>query len=130
LAGVPIEIFRGQVIACFDEALEAKQKSKTEPTERVSNDVWLNGALVFNLTTLRLSVFGTSLNKEVKQEGIFKIVKSKPLTVAKQIIDKCTEMTGAKLRRFAIDNLNGLKMQGETIELGGGQKEGIEMRPQ
>lgn len=130
LAGVPIEIFRGQVKASFEVALDEKRKSKVEPKERVSNDIWLNNALVFNTTTLRLAVFGTSLEKVVKQEGVFKKVKSKPLTVAKQIIDKCTEMTGAKLRRFVLDNLNGMKLQGETIELGGGQKEGIEMRPQ
>jgi len=127
LAGVPENVFRAQVKDAFAVALAEKQKSKTEPAERENNDIWLNKAVVFNVKTLRLAIFGTSLEKSVKQEGLFKKVKSKPLTVAKQIIDKCTEMKGAKLRRFVLENLNGLKMQGEELEIGGGQKEGVEI---
>ncbi len=128
LAGVPLNVFRAQVKDAFGVALAEKQKSKVEPKERVSNDIWLNKALVFNVKHLTLSIFGTSLEKSVKQEGVFKKVKSAPLTVAKQIIDNCTEMKGAKLRRFKLDNLNGMKLQGEELEIGGGQKEGVEIK--
>ncbi len=128
LAGVPLEIFRGQVKDQFIVALEEKRTSKVTPTERENNDIWLNKSLVFNTKTLRLAIFGLSLDKVVKQEGVFKKVKSAPKTVAKQIIDKCTESVTFKLRRFTLDNLNGMKIQGEELEIGGGQKEGVEIK--
>ena len=127
LNGTPIEIFKAQVKEQFEVAVDEKRKSKTEPTERENNDIWLNKALVFNTNTLRLAIFGSSLEKVVKQEGVFKRVKSAPKTVAKQIIDKCTESVTFKLRRFVLDNLNGMKIQGEELEIGGGQKEGVEI---
>jgi len=89
-------------------------------TKGVSNDVWLNKVMVFNLNTLRLSIVGEAVKKSVVEEGEFKQVKSAPLTVAKQLIKKQANCRSEKYRRFAIDNFEGaLKLQGETLEIGG-----------
>lgn len=131
LNGVPVADFKKQVKEALDIAL-GEMKQSADPTKekkpRESNDIWLNKALAFNTNQLRLSVFGASISKEVVQEGVYKKVKSAPKTVAKQIIQKAVEPRTAKLRRFAIDNLNGMKMDGETLELGGGQKQGIDIQ--
>jgi len=126
LNGVPVADFKKQVKEALEMALQELRNPKTGTRE--SNDIQLNKALYFNTNTLRLSVFGASISKEVVQEGVYKKVKSAPKTVAKQIIQKAVEPRTAKLRRFAIDNLNGMKMDGETLELGGGQKEGINIQ--
>lgn len=126
LNGVPVADFKKQVKEALEMALQELRNPKTGTRE--SNDIQLNKALYFNTNTLRLSVYGASISKEVVQEGVYKKVKSAPKTVAKQIIQKAVEPRTAKLRRFALDNLNGMKMDGETLELGGGQKQGIDIQ--
>jgi hypothetical protein len=126
LNGVSVADFKKQVKEALEMALQELRNPKTGSRE--SNDIWLNKALAFNTNTLRLSVFGASISKEVVQEGVYKKVKSAPKTVAKQIIQKAVEPRTAKLRRFTMDNLNGMKMDGETLEIGGGQKDGIEIQ--
>lgn len=125
LNGVSVADFKKQVKESLEIALQELRNPKTG--SRVSNDIWLNKALAFNTNTLRLSVFGASISKEVVQEGVYKKVKSAPKTVAKQIIQKAVEPRTAKLRRFTMDNLNGMKMSGETLEIGGGQTEGVKI---
>lgn len=126
LNGVSVEDFKKQVKEAQEMALFELRNPKTGTRE--SNDIWLNKALVFNTNTLRLSLFGSSISKEVVQEGVFKKVKSAPKTVAKQIIQKAVEPRTSKLRRFTIDNLNGMKMDGETLNLGGGQTDGLDLK--
>lgn len=126
LNGVAEKDFAKQVKEVFYIALEELKHPKVG--SRVSNDIWLNKALVFNTNTSRLSIFGTSMSKTVKQEGVFKKVKSAPLTVAKAIINTVVQPKNDKLRRFTMDNLNNTKLQGETLEIGGGQKEGVEIQ--
>ncbi len=124
LDGMPLAQFRAQVKDQFIVAVEKKRLAKLNPKERENNDIQLNKALYFNTKTLRLAVFGSSLNKTVKQEGVFKKVKSATLTVSGQIVDKALETKTAKLRRFAIDNLNGINLQGEVLEIGGAKRRG------
>jgi hypothetical protein len=80
--------------------LQAPKKSRD-----TSADIWLNKVVCFNRNTMRLSVLGQSLSKQVEQQGEFKKVKSAPKTVAKRLIEKQAKGRSASLRRFAIDNL-------------------------
>lgn len=92
--------------------LQAPKKSKE------TNDVYLNKALVFNLTTMRLSIIGQQINKTVETKGEFKIVKSSPKTVAKRLIEKQAKGRTQTLRRFALDNvIKEIRLNGETIEI-------------
>lgn len=128
LDGVSVKDYRSQVVEAFHIALTELRNPKTG--SRVSNDIRLNDALVFNTTTLRLSIMGLSQSKTVVQEGVFKKVKSAPKTVTKEIINYVVKPRTDKIRRFTMDNLNGLKMDGETLEIGGGQTTGVELKVQ
>ena len=115
LNGVTLENFKKEVIEMLPIALAELNK----PTEKKeTNDIWLNKALVFNLTTLRLSIFGQSINKQIEVKGEYKLTKSKPKTIAKELIKKTAGSRKSTLRRFAIDNFNGsIKVKGDTIEI-------------
>lgn len=115
-AKLSLDEFKNEVTKMLPIALEElKQPKKKKDT---SNDIWLNKALVFNLNTLSLSIFGQSVNKTVKTDGTYKVVKSSPKTVAKRLIEKQATSRTASLRRFKIENFTGdIKVSGETIEL-------------
>lgn len=119
LNGVSLSVFKEQVREQLPVALA---KLKEPKKERETGDVSLNGVLVWNENTGRLSIRGMEVNKVVKTEGVFKKTKSKPLTVAGECIRYHIDSRTQTIRRFAVDNLNGMKMMGETLEIGGGQK--------
>jgi len=103
------------------EALPIALEELNRPKKKkdTSNDIWLNKALVFNINTMRLGVFGQGINKVVKKQGTFKVVKSAPKTIAKRLIERQAKGKAQKLRRFAIDNLVGsVKVSGEVVEIG------------
>jgi hypothetical protein len=111
-----LEQFKQAVKEALPIALSELNQPKAK--KDTSADIWLNKALVFNLNTMRLSVFGQSINKVVETKGTFKVVKSAPKTVAKRLIEKQARGKAQMLRRFTIDNFNGsIKASGETIEI-------------
>lgn len=55
-------------------------------------------------------------SKTVLEEGEYKHVNSKPLTLAKNAIRR--ELRQSKIRQFALPNLSKAKLNGETLELG------------
>lgn len=132
LNGVSESDFRKQVIDQFEIALEELRHPKTsEELGRENNDIHIEGTpLYFNTNTARLSILGLSQKKTVVQQGVFKKVKSAPKTVAKQIINYIVKPHTDKYRRFALDNIKTIKMDGETLEIGGGQTEGVKLEVQ
>ena len=116
-AKLTLEQFKQAVKEALPLALEELQAPKAK--KDTSADIWLNKALVFNLNTMRLSIFGQSVNKVVETKGEFKKVKSAPKTVAKKLIEKQAKGKAQTLRRFTLDNFDGsIKVAGETIEIG------------
>jgi uncharacterized protein (DUF1015 family) len=76
-----------------------------------------NGSLKYNVEQQALYIFGSSVNKSVEVEGVYKEVKSAPKTIAKNAIKKHYLRTG-QLRTFKVTNLKGgIKMNGDTIEI-------------
>ena len=116
-AKLTLEQFKAEVKNQLSVALvELNQPKKSNDT---SADIWLNKALVFNFNTMRLGIFGQSVNKVVEPKGSFKVVKSAPKTIAKRLIEKQAKGKAQTLRRFAIDNLVGsVKVSGEVVEVG------------
>lgn len=84
---------------------------------RENNDVYLNKALVFNTKTSSLSIIGQGVSKSVTVEGEKKMVKKAALTVAKELIKKAANLRTNTYRRFKIENLNSVKISGETITI-------------
>jgi hypothetical protein len=112
-----LEQFKQAVKEALPIALSELNQPKAK--KDTSADIWLNKALVFNLNTLRLSIFGQSINKVVETKGEFKVVKSAPKTIAKRLIEKQAKGKAQTLRRFALDNFDGhIKVSGDTIEIG------------
>lgn len=117
--GLTLEGYKAAVKAALPTALAELQMPKAS---RQSNDYYLNKVLIFNTTTLRLSLRGQKISKSVEVEGTYKIVKSAPLTVAKNLIKQQANLPSEKIRRFALDNLNGIKITGDTLIIGGVEK--------
>lgn len=114
LNGKELSVFKNEVRESLQNALyEINNPKKKE----VSNDYWLNDMLVFNFNTERLSIVGQGLKKEVVVEGEYKKVKSAPKTIAKKLIMKQANLRVDKYKRFAIDNLTSVNLQGETLEI-------------
>lgn len=102
-AKLTLEEYKQAVKEALPIALEELQAPKKK--RDTSADIWLNKVVCFNMNTMRLSVLGQSLSKQVEKKGEFKVVKSAPKTVAKKLIEKQAKGRTASLRRFAIDNL-------------------------
>ena len=107
--------YKNEVRNCLNNALYEINNPKK--IERVNNDEYLNDMLVFNWNTERLSIIGQGVKKETIVEGEYKKVKSAPLTIAKKLIKKQSNLRVDKYKRFAIDNLNIVNLQGETLEI-------------
>jgi|LakMenEpi03Aug12_release.lakeMendotaPanAssembly.Ray.scaffolds.fasta_scaffold141470_4 hypothetical protein len=113
-AGLSLEAYKAAVKAALPIALAELQQPKKE---RQSNDVYLSKVIVFNVTTERLSILGQSVTKTVTEKGEFKKVKSAPKTIAKRLIEFAAKPKSNDIRRFAIDNLEAVKLFGDTIEI-------------
>jgi hypothetical protein len=113
--GVELEVFKNEVREQLETALyEINNPSKKT---RVNNDDWLNDMLVFNWNTKRLSIIGQGVKKSVIVEGDFNKTKMGAKTIAKKLIKKQADLRVDKYKRFAIDNLSVVNLQGETLEI-------------
>jgi hypothetical protein len=115
LNGKDINVYKDEVRNSLAEALEELRNPIKK--DRVNNDQWINDILVFNWKTKRLSIKGQSLKKNVIVEGDFKKEKSGAKTIAKKLIKKQADLRSDKYRRFAIDNLSIVKLNGEVLEI-------------
>jgi hypothetical protein len=114
LSGLTLEAYKAAVKLALPIALAELQQPKKE---RQSNDVYFNKVVVFNITTERLSILGQAVTKTVTQKGEYKVVKSAPKTIAKRLIEFQAKPKSNDIRRFAIDNLESVKLFGDTIEI-------------
>lgn len=112
--GMELTAYKNEVRNCLNNALYEINNPKKKET---SNDDYLNEMLVFNWNTERLSIIGQGVKKETIVEGEYKKVKSAPLTIAKKLIKKQANLRVEKYKRFAIDNLSIVNLQGETLEI-------------
>jgi hypothetical protein len=114
LAGLSLEAYKAAVKLALPTALAELQQPKKE---RQSNDVYLSKVVVFNVSTERISIVGQSVTKTVTEKGEFKKVKSAPKTIAKRLIEFAAKPKSNDIRRFAIDNIESVKLFGDTIEI-------------
>jgi len=115
LNGKDLNTFKKEVAEILSQAITEIRNPKKK--DRVNNDIRLNDILVWNTETQRLSLFGQSENKVVIVEGEYKKTKSVPKTIAKKLIMKQANLRANKIRRYAIDNMNEVRLQGEVVEI-------------
>ncbi len=113
--GMELNAYKNEVRNCLNNALYEINNPKEN--NRVSNDDYLNDILVFNWNSEKLSIIGQGVKKETIVEGEYKKVKSAPLTIAKKLIMKQANLRVNKYRRYLVDNLSIVKLQGETLEI-------------
>lgn len=112
--------FKKEVKANFQAVLTDLLTPKPQ-SEKVDNFIHFNKVLAYNRNTKNLSIFGMQVTKNVivKAETDYKIVKSAPATITRQLIQKCVDSRTATLRRFNIGNITKqLNIVGNQIEIG------------
>ncbi len=71
--------------------------------------------LMIHAETGSLHVKAMAISKEVVEAGTYKKVNSSPKTIAKNKIRN--QLRSGKIRQFVLDNLQGARINGETLEL-------------
>jgi hypothetical protein len=112
--GISLSDYKKAVKDSLELALSELKKA---PKPKTTNDVYLNKVLVFNYTTLKLSIVGKSESKQVEVKGEFNVTKKAPLTLAKELIKNQYKVKTNSMRRFKVDNISNVKFSGNTIEL-------------
>jgi len=110
--------------AVVNEAVEALKtsftKNKNDDTRskqsQAQKDAYLpvTNSIKLNLETRNLHIYALAVSKEVLVEGEHKVVKSRPLTIAKNAVKKYCRFTTAKYRNFIVDEsmLTGVSITG------------------
>lgn len=62
-----------------------------------------------------LYVYGLQVRKTILEKGIYKEVKSRPLTLAKNAIKKAAELRENKFRQFKVGRIGEVALMGATI---------------
>lgn len=109
---------RNEVLASFAKTLAAHTNGEqNEDYTKRGQYVPLGNGLNLNLNDNSIQLFGLSRTKIVIEPGEEKVVKSRPLTIAKNKIKKLLPV--AAFREFALDigNIQTVKMNGETLEI-------------
>lgn len=70
----------------------------------------------FNIEKQQLMIFAKEVRKAIITEGNYPTVNSRPKTLAKRFIQK--KMKSTKYRNYVITNIEEIKVNGNTIELG------------
>lgn len=112
------EAIKSNITVALSELIASATKSENEPA-RESNDIWLSKLLAFNTSTQRLSIIGvvTENGKKTVQVGERKLVAKAPKTTAKEMIKHALGMRTSYIRRFVLDNMNTIKINGDTVAI-------------
>lgn len=86
--------------------------SETRSAAQTDSFLTINNALRIHKDSLAIFVYGYCENKKVLTKGEYKEVKSRPLTIAKNLIKK--ELRTGKFRQYEISEIGMLKA-GETV---------------
>lgn len=111
--------YKAAIKAAYGNVL-ADLLNPKQTAPKADNFIHFNKVLAYNTNTKNLSIFGMQVNKSVvvKSESEPKIVKSKPETITRQLIQKSVESRTATLRRFNIGNITKqINIIGDKIEI-------------
>lgn len=128
---IAMNTFKGIQLEAAKEVLASLEKTLAAHAQGEQNDdytkkdvydtVALDGVEVsgirYNKNDGSFKLFGLSVSKTVLENGVFKDVKSKPLTIAKNEIRRLLPVS--KFREYAIEEkaLAAAKVNGDTLEM-------------
>jgi hypothetical protein len=106
---------RREVLASLYKSIQAaKNGTVSEDYTRKNEERIQLGKGVF-LVSSGLQITGYSIAKKVLQAGVYKHVNSKPLTLAKQAIER--DLKRSKIRNFCLSNVSAARIEGKTLIL-------------
>ena len=115
---------QGELIASFEKTLTSHSQGKQNADYTkgaVYDDVVLDGETVngikYNTNDNSFKLFGLTVGKTILENGVFKTVKSAPLTLAKNALRR--KLPIGKFREYAIEEnaLAVAKINGNTLEM-------------
>jgi hypothetical protein len=92
------------------------EKTINKEKIKINNFIPISNGLKLHNETNELYVYGMQIHKTVLEEGEYKEVKSKPITVAKNLIRK--KLRTSKYRQYKIGKAEQFKISGDTIVFG------------
>ena len=101
------EIARIELIKSLKSSAEKRSQGQIQAYTVISK-----GIKVHN-TTGEIYVFGLRMKKEVLEEGTYPTVKSKELTIAKNVLRK--ELKSTKFTQYKISSISEIRIAGEEI---------------
>ena len=106
-------------VAELKQSIIAPSKTRSDAQSNAYLSLTENGAVKYNYNTQDIYVTGLELDgsKKVIEEGEKKVVKSKPITIAKNVI-RHEFLKAGLIRTFIVKNIKEIKMRGEELELG------------
>lgn len=105
-------------IAELKQSIIAPSKTRSEAQTNAYLQMTENGAVRYNYETQKLYIMGLELDgsKKVVEEGEKDTVKSKPKTIAKNVI-KRTYLKQGLIRNFTVYKIGEVKLRGEEIDI-------------
>jgi len=112
--------------AITEEARQGLMKSVTAPEKAQSEgqqNAYINlvkgGAIRFHIESQKLHIFAEVHSKNILEQGVHKVVNSRPLTIEKKHLQKELKLRTAKFRTYLLENIleSEVKMNGEVIEI-------------
>ena len=98
-------------------SLKSPDANRSQGQQDAYISITENGTIKWNVETQELYIQGMSVHKTITEEGEYKAVKSKPITIAKNVI-RNTYLSTGKWRTFKVTNLDGnIKINGDTLEI-------------
>ena len=108
-----------EVLASFAQTLATTAQGLINP-DYSNKDTYVQTqvpGIKYNLTSGELALFGLVSSKVVLSPGVYKVVKSKPLTIAKRKIEKHIRTLAPRTFLVKAELFNAMRLNGETIEL-------------
>lgn len=110
-----IQAVKNQLSTALVELQNPKVRN-VNSSDFVDNEITFNKVLSYNVKTQKLGIFAQQVKKTTIQNGEYKIVKSSPKTIAKNVIKKYVSSRCNTIRKFTLDTADSLTIGGVTIK--------------
>ena len=110
---------KAEVLASFANTLATTGNGLVNP-DYSNRDTYIQTSvpgIKYNLTSGELALFGLVSSKVVLVPGVHKVVKSKPLTIAKRKIERHVRTMKPRTFIVSAEFFKTMRLNGETIEL-------------
>ena len=119
--GIAFDIFKtalSELISSFEKNTSPDMDDRTNQSKGQTDAyIQITNAIKMHKESMAIHIFGQAISKKVIIAGEYKTVKSNDKTLAKNAIKKELNLSSDKFRTFIVENINDIKMQGETLEI-------------